>query len=152
MKILIAIDSSAYADKVLEAVAGRVWPEGSEFLLLTVVGAGSSWATQEELTHQAQVILDGRLKELRSKMKQHTLTSEVAVGSAGPVIVETAQHWGADYVILGSHGDTGIRKPGVGSVAAAVVNQAPCSIEIIKLPAKAKNGRNRHSAVANASR
>jgi nucleotide-binding universal stress UspA family protein len=36
-------------------------------------------------------------------------------------------------IVLGSHGDTGYRRDRVGSVAAAVVNQAPCTVELIKV-------------------
>jgi nucleotide-binding universal stress UspA family protein len=40
---------------------------------------------------------------------------------------------GADLVVVGSHGRTGLAKLVLGSVASHVVTHAPCSVLVVKM-------------------
>ena len=60
-------------------------------------------------------------------------------GDARSVIVDEAQKWSADLVMLGSHGYTGIKRLLLGSVALLVVSHAPCSVEIVRRKQTKKN-------------
>jgi nucleotide-binding universal stress UspA family protein len=54
------------------------------------------------------------------------------VDSPKDAIVEEAERWGADLIVVGSHG---YRCPGhapLGSVSQAVATQAKCSVEIVR--------------------
>jgi len=133
MKILVAMDSSLYADEILKQLAARPWPSHTHFNIVTVVEPAKSWEIEQTYLHQCRLILGQRLDSLRSKMPDVEITGQVHEGSAANVIVRCADEFGADLLVLGSHGDTGKRKPMIGSVAAAVVNDANCSVEIIKL-------------------
>jgi nucleotide-binding universal stress UspA family protein len=53
-------------------------------------------------------------------------------GDPRSVIVDEAQAWQADLIVLGSHGYTGIKKWLLGSVAQSVVSHAPCSVEVVR--------------------
>jgi len=48
------------------------------------------------------------------------------------VIVDEAENWKADLIVVGSHGYTGIKKWLLGSVAQSVVSHAPCSVEVVR--------------------
>jgi nucleotide-binding universal stress UspA family protein len=52
-------------------------------------------------------------------------------------IVDCAREWGADLIILGSHGRRGLDRLLLGSVAESVVRHAPCSVEVVRLPTAA---------------
>lgn len=132
MKILVAIDCSSYA-AVLEQLAIRTWPDGCQFQIISVVEESPNWEVGQELLHQSGVILERRLEYLQKRLPRCVLTGQVLEGCAGAAIVRTAGEWHADLVVIGSHGDTGRRKPAIGSVAAQVVNEANCSVEVIKL-------------------
>ena len=54
-------------------------------------------------------------------------------GGASTTLVEVAE--GADMVVVGSHGRTGLSRLVLGSVAMAVVNHAPCPVVVVRLPA-----------------
>jgi nucleotide-binding universal stress UspA family protein len=54
-------------------------------------------------------------------------------GDPREAIVEAARKTGADLVVVGSHGRTGIGKLVLGSVASHVVTHAPCSVLVVKL-------------------
>ena len=48
-------------------------------------------------------------------------------------IIHVADEVGADLIIMGSHGRTGFKKLGLGSVAQAVLTQSPIPVLIIKV-------------------
>lgn len=56
-------------------------------------------------------------------------------GDPREVIVEQAETWQADLIVLGSRGLSTIKRWILGSVAESVVRHAPCSVEIARPPA-----------------
>jgi len=48
-------------------------------------------------------------------------------------ILEAAAKWDADLVVVGSHGQRGIRSLLLGSVAESVARDAKCSVEIVRI-------------------
>jgi nucleotide-binding universal stress UspA family protein len=61
-------------------------------------------------------------------------SGEAAVREGDPrsVIVDEAEEWGADMIVLGSHGYTGLKRLLLGSVAQSVAAHAHCSVEIVR--------------------
>ncbi|HEX5946111.1 MAG TPA: universal stress protein [Acidimicrobiales bacterium] len=59
---------------------------------------------------------------------------QVTILPGGPsvTLVEVAE--GADLVVVGSHGRTGLSRLMLGSVAMAVVNHAPCPVVVVRAP------------------
>jgi hypothetical protein len=57
-----------------------------------------------------------------------------ATSSGHPVqeIVDRAEHWGADLIVVGSHGYRGFKRLLLGSVSQAVASHAQCSVEIVR--------------------
>lgn len=64
----------------------------------------------------------------------------LAEGPAGAMIVESAREAGAALVVVGTHGRTGLRRLVLGSVAEAVVRNAPCSVLVVRLADAAAPG------------
>ena len=58
----------------------------------------------------------------------------VAVPTATPkeLIVQSAEEWGANLIVCGSHGRRGLSRFLLGSVSEAVATHAHCSVEIIR--------------------
>jgi nucleotide-binding universal stress UspA family protein len=50
------------------------------------------------------------------------------------VIVEEAERWGADLIVMGSRGLGAWNRLLLGSVSSAVVHHAKCSVEIVRKP------------------
>jgi nucleotide-binding universal stress UspA family protein len=77
---------------------------------------------------------------VRTQLQEHARTelglelTEVFVerGSAYAEIVRRAEDWGADVIVIGSHGRTGLARAVLGSVAERVVEHAPCSVLIAR--------------------
>ena len=84
--------------------------------------------SEQALASAEQVITGAGLPE----------SSTVAVPTATPqeLILKEAADWGADLIVLGSHGRRGLNRFLLGSVSEAVASHAPCSVEVIRQPRK----------------
>jgi nucleotide-binding universal stress UspA family protein len=60
------------------------------------------------------------------------ITTEIGDGPAKDVILDIAERWGADLIVLGSHGYSGWKRFLLGSVSHAVAAHAHCSVEIVR--------------------
>ena len=153
MKILLAVDGSVYSDAAVEEVANRPWPPQSEVKVITAaevpvpIGMGP-WGVSpydfEELEKSvrtaAQAVIDGALDKLKT-ITGDTLkiTSEIIQGPPRQVIVDEAEEWGADLIVMGSRGLGAWNRLLLGSVSSAVVHHAKCSVEIVRPQAKESN-------------
>ena len=142
MKVLLAIDEDQCSEEAVNEVGSRRWEEGTVVRVLHAVGKFVPPA--QELWHDAGGDLDQARREIKNRSKQLTeraadwlrergLTAETAVrdGESGPAVVEEAKEWGADLVVVGSRGHTGLRRLLEGSVSRYVVDHAPCPVEVV---------------------
>lgn len=53
-------------------------------------------------------------------------------GQPAEEIVRVAREWGADVIIMGSHGRDGVSRLLVGSVAESVLRKAPCPVLVVR--------------------
>ncbi len=60
------------------------------------------------------------------------VSTEVLTGSPKSTIVEEAEAWGADLIVVGSHGYRTWERMLLGSVSQAVAAHAECSVEIVR--------------------
>jgi nucleotide-binding universal stress UspA family protein len=83
--------------------------------------------------HRAETILERAIARLReSDARFLPISSTVLVDSPKDVIIEEAERWGADLIVVGSHGYRGPERALLGSVSQAVATQAKCSVEIAR--------------------
>lgn len=133
MRVLLAIDSSAASQTVIEEAASLPWQPGTVFCVLTVVDVGR-WeglpALVEDAKHQAQILLTRTTAKVRESGCE--VFSEVQTGLPKKAIPEFARQWEADLVMLGSHGLSALTRFLLGSVAQAVLRTSPCSVEIVR--------------------
>lgn len=59
------------------------------------------------------------------------VVAEAIAGSPPDVLLEAAQDFGADVIVVGSQGLTGAARFVLGSVASAVAHHAPCDVCIV---------------------
>lgn len=60
------------------------------------------------------------------------VTAKVVTGSPKQAIVEEAENWGADLIVMGSHGYGFWQRALLGSVSNFVVHHAPCSVLVVR--------------------
>jgi len=145
MKILLAIDSSSPSQRVIQEAATLPWPLDTTFCVLSVVDMGR-WeglpALIEDAKREAQRLVDAALDKLTQS--GHEVRSEIQLGLPKKAIPEFARQWGADLVMVGSHGQNQMIRFLLGSVALAVVRNAPCSVEIVR-PSPVESGSSSHA-------
>lgn len=149
LKILLAADGSECGEAAVKEIAERPWPAGSEVCVLSVIHlpmtpTPETWALPD--SYYAQVEKTGRefanatIEKSIALLKTGNaerevplaLTGKAIVGHAEEVIINTAKEWGADLIVLGSHGYRGFQKFLLGSVSQAVASHAPCSVEVVR--------------------
>jgi len=150
MKILLAIDGSPFSQAAIDEIIRRPWPSGSEVRVLSVIhplpyipaldpaftSAAAHFESLKEERDRASRDIDKAGKEIREKAPNLKVSVEALEGSPKKVIVEAAEGWGADLIILGSHGHGPSKRFVLGSVAQNVVLHAPCSVEVVRTPAQ----------------
>ncbi len=94
------------------------------------VGAMGRIAEEQRMLAQRELDkIAGRLREGGLKVKV-----QLKVGSPFLEILHCAQTEGADLIVLGTHGRTGLAHVLMGSVAERVVQKAPCPVLTIRHP------------------
>lgn len=145
MKVLLAIDGSQHSHAALEDVAAREWPADTEIEVLTAVHSrwpllpdpaftmvAAHYEAVQDQQHQAPALLNAAAARVRERAPLRSVTTKVIEGVPHEVIVREAAEWGADLIVLGSHGYGPVRQALLGSVATAVAAEAPCAVEIIR--------------------
>jgi nucleotide-binding universal stress UspA family protein len=97
---------------------------------------------EEEERERAREVLDRaaeRIHPAASSNGHLKVTTEILDGSAKRVIVEEAERWGADLIVVGSHGYRSWERMLMGSVSQAVAMHAECSVEIVRQPKRKGN-------------
>ena len=148
MKILLPVDGSAHSDAAVEEVARRPWPPHSEVKAITaseipIVLGMEPWAVLPEyfenlekaVREAAHSVIQSALAKLQAiEDKSLKISGEVIQGSPKQVIVEEAERWNADLVVIGSRGLGAWNRLLLGSVSNSVVHHANCSVEIVRKP------------------
>ncbi len=142
MRILLATDGSDFSAAAARSIAGRPWPEGTEVKIVSVVNlvvpAMDPWYAAGEMA--------SLLREDNTKLSEDAVaaaekiiggaglktTCEVLMGSPKWRIIDEAKEWGANLVVVGSHGSRGVTRLLLGSVSEVVAMRADCSVEVIR--------------------
>jgi nucleotide-binding universal stress UspA family protein len=161
-RLLVALDGSEMAERILPLVEALAHEFGSELTLLratmsleTIVasttspgdpGAGAvvdPTSIMEAERQDARAYLDALLERLRAGGLR--AQGEIVEGAAADVLVERAIAIGADLIAMATHGRGGIERLVFGSVGDEVVRNAPCPILLLPIHEgeEAQNGDER---------
>jgi nucleotide-binding universal stress UspA family protein len=145
MNALLAIDGSPHSHAALVEFVTRPWADDTEVQILTAVHSSiplyfdptflAAAAHMEQILDRrrdAPALVEAAANIVRSARPDVSVTTNIIEGLPKELIVEEARRWGADLIVLGSHGYGRMRRVVLGSVAAAVVAQAPCSVLVVR--------------------
>jgi nucleotide-binding universal stress UspA family protein len=104
MKILLAIDDSKFSEAATQAIIDRFKPE-------------------KLVERAAQRLQNGGFKS----------GVGVAEGHPKTTIVEKSEQWGADLIVLRSHGRSDFHRAMLGSASETVARYARCSGKIVRI-------------------
>src|SRR5690349_11027850 len=115
MKILLAVDGSDYSEAAVAGVSKRPWPVDSQIKVLSVIEPFTPymteiWATSNEFWEeldkaskdQAQMAVNTAVEQLsKSASKSLVISTEIIKGNPKNAILDEAERWGADLIVLG---------------------------------------------------
>ena len=132
-KILLATDGSEFSARAAQSVAERPWAEGTEIEVLAVVELvlGTAQALLEppymdsdqlelqrvEGMKRAQNSVASAVEILSKRFPKVSESISVLLSGPKAVILEEAEKWDADLIVVGSHGHRGIERFLLGSVS-----------------------------------
>lgn len=141
MKILVAVDEAQVAGDLVRAMAEMLRVESTEVRVLHVLQPLSTspppqmaadYAPElEAQKNKLQRMVDDAAEKLRAAGFL-VEGARVEIGDVRQRIVDSAEQWGADLIVLGSHSRTGIQRLLLGSVAEGVVRHAKCSVQVVR--------------------
>lgn len=144
MRILLPIDDSPYSQEAIRSVIGTFHPRGAEVRVLHIIEPVTAYLTsglvpkiaidnaqiEAERLKQSQALVGSAAQELRNA--GFAASEAVERGEAKSVILDQAEQWPADLIVMGSHGLKGMSRFLMGSVSDAVARHAPCSVQVVR--------------------
>jgi len=144
MRILVAIDDSRFSQAAIETVIEQARPHDTDVRILHVVESppllvaremgGYDPALETALESQkqnAEALVLKATELLRARGLKVAATLEV--GDPKSKILDVAEEWRADLIVVGSHGRRGFERFLMGSVSDAVARHAKCSVQIVRI-------------------
>lgn len=148
MKILVATDGSQFSDSAIDRAAEMiVRPDTSEIMVLSVYEklgpiAGEPFGVSIEYYQQAEnaarSLADEAIKHSADRLRARfpgtnlNMVTKLERGNAARVIVEVAEEWKADVIIVGTHGHGFWERNLLGSVSDSVVHHAHCTVLVVR--------------------
>jgi nucleotide-binding universal stress UspA family protein len=146
MKILLAIDGSKQSDLAIAGCANFL-KNATHIKIVTVVEVNLNIALEPfaasaelygDVIANERKLADDKLKDAEAKLHgllaQNTpeISNAAIDGIPGKVIIEEAEKFGADIIVVGSHGYGFWERAMIGSVSDSVVHHAHCSVLVVK--------------------
>jgi len=145
-RILLAIDASKFSEAAIQAVIDRIKSPNAEVHVFTVVDLMDHFADEKKTEAAAAPLYEMKLSRLHDAselvekaaqlLRRAGFKANVGVAEGNPTtrIIEEAEQWQADLIVLGSHGRKAFDRALMGSVTEGVARYAPCSVEIVRTP------------------
>jgi nucleotide-binding universal stress UspA family protein len=149
MRILLAVDDSPFSQAAVAAVKSQFHREDTEVCVFTSVNwdenpplslgfaegagyAGDLLAIRDKAFDAAKNLAGQTTQTLQSS--GFHCNSQIKTGDPRRRILEYAEEWKPDVIVLGSHGRSGFERFLLGSVAEGVARHAKCSVYIVRKP------------------
>ncbi len=160
MKVLVAYDGSASADRIFNDLKRAGMPRDTKALVVSVgdilmnnppirevaaqvftsrrVAAGLKTARShgERVVREAEDLASFAADRLRTLFPEWKVRSRALIGSPALEIIEAANDFRADLIVVGSQGRTAIGRLLLGSVSKKISEEADCSVRVARFDAE----------------
>lgn len=151
MKVLFSTDGGKQCKVAVDTLRRFTLTEGDEIKVISVVDMAVPLAIdiyggylpetgelEKAARENAAKILEETAEQLKafSYGDKVSISTEVLFGSPDSRIVETAEQWHADLIVIGSHGYSRWERLLLGSVSDSVLHHAPCSVLVVRTAAE----------------
>ena len=154
-RILVPVDGDAPASHALDHALAIARDQGARLKLITVLdkgvadyrGAEVGWLDREkwheELRVHASATLESAGERVRAAAADVPVETEVVDAPKGGVwkrILQAAEDWRADLLVVGTHGRHGVDRVLLGSVSGALVRQGHLPLLVVPAHEEAQGG------------
>lgn len=155
MKILIATDGSDFSRQAIEKACEMLIDSEANHIKIISVFEGVAHTGTEPFGVSAEYVneMERIGREQATKFADDAevlvrglfadspvqISTKIVKGSPGRAIVEEAQEWGADIIVVGSHGYGFWGRTFLGSTSDKVIHHAPCSVLVIRKTVEESN-------------
>lgn len=153
VRILVGTDGSQDSAHAVDLLAARSWSEGATVSVVAVMDLrqfipskdlaptllDDLFASENAERDRLQRAVDDACASLRKSGL--LVQGEVVDGDPGKVLLDRAEKWGADSIVLGARGVSGLQRFVLGSVSYAVCARAHCSVEVARTAAATDDDR-----------
>lgn len=134
-RILLTTDGSKYSKAATERAIDFAAAYGGEITVLSVVDVPAEFYAEapkvvDDLIEKAR----GYAEDARQAAEAGGIRAEAYVreGETYEVITAFGREKGAETIVMGSHGRTGLRRLLMGSVTEKVIGHAPCPVLVVR--------------------
>jgi nucleotide-binding universal stress UspA family protein len=140
MKLVVAIDGEQCAKSALAYILKEKYASDTQIHLIHVIVpsfadapvAGIPDVVAQE-REEEQTVLDDMARKLKESLNINA-TAGILIGETAQVIAQACKQFDADEVIVPSHARHGFSRLWFGSVADEIVDAAPCTVVVLKMP------------------
>lgn len=143
-RILLATDDSRFSEAASRMLIMQARRHETEVRILCVVEPPSLLVAREMGGYDPamETVCDAQTSAARAlvaktaeilRAKGLNVSTAVEQGNAKSKILDAAEEWHADLIMLGSHGRSGLERFLMGSVSDAVARHARCSVEVVRI-------------------
>lgn len=134
---MIAVDGSEMSTRAVGVGVTLASALGAQVAMVHAVNVAGAMAVEggPPAAEMRQILLDDGKGILAQAAKDapgaavaHQFLRE---GVPGPEVCDSAREWGADLIVIGTHGRGGLSRLLMGSTAEAVVRHAPCPVLVV---------------------
>jgi nucleotide-binding universal stress UspA family protein len=134
-RVLIAVDGEPVAAHAAEIGVQLACSLGAEVAFIHAIDPGLTYSpgiAPDQLIAEAERDARRMLAELKSLTPSLPALEFIRVGKPAHEILTAATEWPASVIVIGSHGRRGISRVLMGSVAEAVMRNAPCPALVVR--------------------
>jgi nucleotide-binding universal stress UspA family protein len=145
-RILVPVDGSTTSTRGLDEAIELAKLTGANLRLIHVVDA-LTFATGSELygayagdlipkmrEFGEQILEDARTRVQKRGLKVDSLLIDYLPNRLSDIVAEQARDWGADLIVIGTHGRRGVGRMLLGSDAEQIVRTAPVPVLLVRAP------------------
>lgn len=140
--ILLGLDGSQLAEAAIPHAANLAKTFGSKLVIVRAISIVIPTAPLDEApvaygevidaeTQVAEEYIKAKVGELRAQGLD--VEGEDLLGNAGSAIIEAAERWKADLIVMATHGRSGVVRFLLGSIAESVVHDAKVPVLLIRV-------------------
>ncbi|MCH4904328.1 universal stress protein [Cylindrospermopsis raciborskii CHAB3438] len=135
--ILVALDDSEIAERVIETLGSLMLSQNAQVILCHVFPSSDTKELPADRPHPDSPKLSYFQveKQLQTYQEKLAVKSQLELVSGDPAdeIIRLANIYKADLVVIGNRGLTGMKKIVLRSVSTQVMEEAHCSVLVVKL-------------------